>query len=62
MLVLIKEMIMRFEYDEKNKPILITESNGIKIKISFSDNPKNIDLRQTIVDLLSSAYESRALT
>lgn len=62
MLVLIKEMIMRFEYDEKNKPILITESNGIKIKISFSDNPKNIDLRQTIVDLLSSAYENRVLT
>ena len=62
MLVLIKEMIMRFEYDEKNKPILITESNGIKIKISFSDNPKNIDLRQTIVDLLSSAYENRART
>jgi hypothetical protein len=53
---------MRFEYDEKNKPILITESNGIKIKISFSDNPKNIDLRQTIVDLLSSAYENRVLT
>ena len=62
MLVLIQEMIMRFEYDEKNKPILIPESNGIKIKISFSDNPKNIDLRQTIVDLLSSAYENRALT
>ena len=62
MLVLIKEMIMRFEYDEKNKPILITERNGIKIKISFSDNPKNIDLRQTIVDLLSSAYENRVLT
>lgn len=50
---------MRFEYDENKKPILKTEENGVKITISFSEKPKNTELKETIVDLLTSAYENR---
>ena len=50
---------MLFEYDENRKPILKMEDNGVKITISFSEKPKNADLKQTIVDLLTSAYENR---
>ena len=54
-----EEMNMQFEYDENRKPILKMEDNGVKITISFSEKPKNADLKQTIVDLLTSAYENR---
>ena len=50
---------MRFEYDKDQNPVLKMEENGVKITISFSDKPKNTDLKQTIVDLLTSAYETR---
>ena len=50
---------MRFEYNEKREPIIKTEESGVKITISFSDKPKNTDLKQTIIDLLISAYENR---
>lgn len=52
---------MRFEYDENMKPILKMEDNGVKITISFSDKPKNTNLKQTIVDLLTSAYEQKVI-
>lgn len=52
-------MNMQFEYDENRKPILKMEDNGVKITISFSEKPKNTDLKQNIVDLLTSAYENR---
>ena len=50
---------MLFGYDENKKPILKMENNGVKITISFSDKPKNTNLKQTIVELLTSAYENR---
>ena len=54
-----EEMNMQFEYDENRKPILKREDNGVKITISFTEKPKNTDLKQNIVDLLTSAYENR---
>lgn len=50
---------MRFEYTENKKPVIKMEDNGVKITISFSDKPKNTDLKSIIVDLLTSAYENR---
>ena len=50
---------MRFEYDNAQKPVLKMEDNGVNITISFSDKPQNANLKQTIIDLLTSAYESR---
>ncbi len=55
------DMNMRFEFDENRKPILKMEDNGVKITISFSDKPKNTNLKQTIVDLLTSAYEQKVI-
>lgn len=52
---------MRIEYDENNKPVLKTEENGIKITISFCEEPKHSDLKKRIVDLLTSAYETRVI-
>lgn len=52
---------MWFEYDENKKPILKMEENGVKITISFSEKPKNTDLKRTIIDLLTSAYEQKVL-
>lgn len=52
---------MRFYYDENNTPILKMEDNGVKLTISFSDTPKCSNLKQTIVDLLTSAYEQKVL-
>ena len=52
---------MRFEYDENKKPILKMDDNGVKMTISFSDKPKNTDLKKTITDLLTSAYENRVI-
>ena len=48
---------MRIEYDENNKPVLKTEENGVKITISFCEEPKHSDLKKRIVDLLTSAYK-----
>ena len=50
---------MRFEYDENKKPILKMDDNGVKMTISFWDKPKTTDLKKTITDLLTSAYETR---
>jgi hypothetical protein len=52
---------MRIEYDENNKPVLRTEENGVKITISFCEEPKHSDLKKRIVDLLTSAYETRVI-
>ena len=52
---------MRIEYDENNKPVLRTEENGVKITISFCEEPKHSDLKKLIVDLLTSAYETRVI-
>ena len=52
---------MRIEYDENNKPVLKTEENGVKITISFCVEPKHSDLKKRIVDLLTSAYETRVI-
>ena len=52
---------MRIEYDENNKPVLKTEENGVKITISFCEEPKHSDLKKRIVDLLTSAYENRVI-
>ena len=52
---------MRIEYDENNKPVLRTEENGVKITISFCEEPKHSDLKKRIVDLLTSAYENRVI-
>ena len=47
---------MRFEYNEKREPIIKAEESGVKITISFSDNPKHTNLKESIVDLLTSAH------
>jgi hypothetical protein len=52
---------VRIEYDENNKPVLRTEENGVKITISFCEEPKHSDLKKRIVDLLTSAYETRVI-
>ena len=52
---------MRLDYDENNTPILKMEDNGVKLTISFSDAPKCSNLKQTIIDLLTSAYEQKVL-
>ena len=52
---------MRIEYDENNKPVLKTEENGVKITISFCEEPRHSDLKKRIVDLLTSAYETRVI-
>jgi hypothetical protein len=52
---------VRIEYDENNKPVLKTEENGVKITISFCEEPKHSDLKKRIVDLLTSAYETRVI-
>lgn len=52
---------MRIEYDENNKPVLKTEENGVKLTISFCEEPKHSDLKKRIVDLLTSAYETRVI-
>lgn len=52
---------MRIEYDENNKPVLKTEENGVKLTISFCEEPKHSDLKKRIVDLLTSAYGNRVI-
>lgn len=52
---------MRIEYDENSKPVLKMEENGVKITISFCEEPKHSDLKKRIVDLLTSAYETRVI-
>lgn len=52
---------MRIEYNENNKPVLKTEEDGVKITISFCEEPKHSDLKKRIVDLLTSAYETRVI-
>ena len=37
---------MRFEYNEKREPIIKTEESGVRIIISFLDNPKHANLRK----------------
>ncbi len=49
---------MKLEYENK-KPILKLEENEVSVTIVFSDNPQNTNLKQTILDLLTSAYENR---
>lgn len=51
---------MKLEYENK-KPVLKLEENEVSVTIVFSDNPQNTNLKQTILDLLTSAYENRIL-
>ncbi|MCI9448843.1 MAG: hypothetical protein HFE30_01130 [Clostridiales bacterium] len=44
---------------ESQKPILKTENEGVKIVISFSENPRSSNLKESIVELLTAAYENR---
>ena len=53
---------MRFEYNEKGEPVIKMEESGVRITISFSDNPKHTNLKESIIDLLTSAYENRLVT
>lgn len=50
---------MKLEYENK-KPVLKLEQNDVSITVIFSDNPQNTNLKKTILDLLTSAYENRA--
>ena len=49
---------MKLEYENK-KPVLKLEENEVSVTIVFSDNPQNTNLKQTILELLTSAYENR---
>ena len=49
---------MKLEYENK-KPVLKLEENEVSVTIVFSDNPQNTNLKQTILDLLTSAYGNR---
>ena len=49
---------MKLEYENK-KPVLKMEENDVSITVVFSDNPQNTNLKKTILDLLTSAYENR---
>lgn len=52
---------MKIFYDENNNPVLKVEDNGVKISISFADAPKCSNLKETIIDLLTSSYEQKLL-
>lgn len=54
--------MMTLEFDENKKPVLKMSDKDVTITISFSDNPQNKNLKGTIIDLLTSAYESRVTT
>lgn len=49
---------MKLEYENKT-PVLKLEENDVSITVVFSENPQNTNLKQTILDLLTSAYENR---
>ena len=49
---------MKLEY-ENRKPVLKLKENDVSITVVFSDNPQNTNLKKTILDLLTSAYENR---
>lgn len=49
---------MKLEY-ENRKPVLKLKENDVSITVVFSDNPQNSNLKKTILDLLTSAYENR---
>ena len=49
---------MKLEYENK-KPVLKLEENEMSVTIVFSDNPQNTNLKQTILDLLTSAFDNR---
>lgn len=53
--------MMTLEYDENKKPVLKMSDKDVTITISFSDAPKNKELKQTIVELLTSAYEDKVI-
>ena len=54
-------LTMQFDYDKNEKPILRMEENGVIMTISFSEEPKNSNLKRTIIDLLTSVYGQKVI-
>lgn len=52
---------MKLEYDAKGVPMMVIEKPETKITITFNETPTDPDLKGTILELLSNAYEKRFL-
>jgi len=50
---------MRLDYNALGKPMLKIEKEDVQIEISFADVPSKENVKQTILDLLTVAYEKR---
>ena len=50
---------MRLIYNDSNKPILKTEKDDVTVEIAFAEKPASDSIKQTILDLLTTAYEKR---
>lgn len=50
---------MELACDILNRPILKAEQNGIIVVIAFSEESTKSSLKESILDLLTAAYEKR---
>ena len=50
---------MRLDYNALGKPMLKIEKEEVQIEVSFSEVPSKEDVKQTVLDLLTVAYEKR---
>lgn len=53
---------MTLTYNESGQPILKTEKDDVQVVISFADVSAKENLKQTMLDLLTMAYEKRIQT
>ena len=50
---------MELACDSLNRPILKAEQNGTVVVIAFSEESTKSSLKESILDLLTAAYEKR---
>ncbi|MBQ7347648.1 MAG: hypothetical protein IJW55_06790 [Clostridia bacterium] len=53
---------MVLDYSADGKPILKFEKDGVTVVIAFADETKQEKLKETVMELLTAAYEKRIQT
>ncbi len=49
---------MKLEYNEKGVPMMVIEKPDARITITFAEKPRNPKLKDSILEMLSAAYEN----
>ena len=53
---------MTLTYNESGQPILKTEKDDVMVVIAFAEKPAAESLKQTVLELLTIAYEKRIVS